>query len=229
MILIVCAININSTFYHCDLLCTQLRVYIWLYLTVIVLNKDSFIHSIRDGVPQKEKERERMQCFMKKKDKSMLYVENVETTGIWCCHLSWRTPLNCSLCMFIGMKHISPTFRYIISFETDNIYKNPPPNVISPNLLLFCPFWGSTHYFADCWSVHRSPASNVSPADAGWVALAGCPPPKKNPGYAGAWHATYNETSNNLILIYSQCLFEYYMLNLTYTYTYLYEYFVRKI
>ena len=28
MILIVCAININSTFYHCDLLCTQLRVFI---------------------------------------------------------------------------------------------------------------------------------------------------------------------------------------------------------
>ena len=53
----------------------------------------------RDGVPQKEKrdrgtERERekeggkMQCFMKNEDKSLIDVENVETTGERCCHLS---------------------------------------------------------------------------------------------------------------------------------------------
>ena len=29
-----------------------------------------------------------MQCFMKKEDKSLLDVENVETTGERCCHLS---------------------------------------------------------------------------------------------------------------------------------------------
>ena len=29
-----------------------------------------------------------MQCFMKKKDKSLLDVEHVETTGVRCCHLS---------------------------------------------------------------------------------------------------------------------------------------------
>ena len=63
---------------------------------------------------KREKEEGRMQCFMKKKDKSLLDVENVETTGVRCCHLSCRTQLNCSLCMFIGMKHISPTFRFII-------------------------------------------------------------------------------------------------------------------
>ena len=43
----------------------------------------------------------------------MIDVENVETTGERCRHLSWRTPLNSSLCTFIGMKHI--TFRYIIT------------------------------------------------------------------------------------------------------------------
>ena len=55
-----------------------------------------------------------MQCFVRKEDKSLLDVEHFETTGIRCCHLSRRTPLNCSLCMFIGMKHSSPTFRYSI-------------------------------------------------------------------------------------------------------------------
>ena len=34
------------------------------------------------------KERGRMQCFMKKKDKSLIDVENVETTGERCCDLS---------------------------------------------------------------------------------------------------------------------------------------------
>ena len=37
---------------------------------------------------KREKEGGRMQCFMKKKDKSLLDVENVETTGVRCCHLS---------------------------------------------------------------------------------------------------------------------------------------------
>ena len=30
----------------------------------------------------------RMQCFMKKEDESLIDVENVETTGERCCHLS---------------------------------------------------------------------------------------------------------------------------------------------
>ena len=50
----------------------------------------------------------------KKEDKSLLDVENVETAVERCCNLTRRTPLNCSLCMFIGMKHISPKFSYII-------------------------------------------------------------------------------------------------------------------
>ena len=35
-----------------------------------------------------EKERGRMQCFVKKEDKSLIDVENVETTGERCCHLN---------------------------------------------------------------------------------------------------------------------------------------------
>ena len=58
----------------------------------------------RDGVPQKEREKERererereryvqkkggrMQCYMKKEDNSLIDVENVETTGGRCRHLS---------------------------------------------------------------------------------------------------------------------------------------------
>ena len=73
-------------------------------------------------------------------------------------------------------------------FETDNIYKNPPPNIISP---IFFSLWGSIHDSADCWSAHRSPAARDSfkvqtcaPLMRGCVALAGCPP-NKNPVYAG--------------------------------------------
>ena len=35
-----------------------------------------------------EKERGRIQCFVKKEDKSLIGVENVETTGERCCHLN---------------------------------------------------------------------------------------------------------------------------------------------
>ena len=42
----------------------------------------------RETDGQKEKKGGRMQCFMKKEDKSLIDVENVETTGERCCHLS---------------------------------------------------------------------------------------------------------------------------------------------
>ena len=58
-----------------------------------------------------------MQCFMKKADKSLIGVENVETTAERCCHLSRRTPLNSLLCTFIGMKHISHTCMYTIPLQ----------------------------------------------------------------------------------------------------------------
>ena len=37
---------------------------------------------------KRDKKEGRMQCFMKKKDKSLIDVEHVETTGERCCHLS---------------------------------------------------------------------------------------------------------------------------------------------
>ena len=43
----------------------------------------------RETDGQKERERGGMvQCFMKKEDTSLIDVENVETTGERCCHLS---------------------------------------------------------------------------------------------------------------------------------------------
>ena len=37
---------------------------------------------------KREKEGGSVQCFMKKEDKRLIGVENVETTGERCCHLS---------------------------------------------------------------------------------------------------------------------------------------------
>ena len=61
----------------------------------------------------RKREKMGMQCYMKKDDNSLIDVENVETTGEMCRHLSLPTPLNSSLCTFIGMKHISPTFHLL--------------------------------------------------------------------------------------------------------------------
>ena len=79
-------------------------------------------------------------------------------------------------------------------FEADNIYKNPPTNVISPIFFdTFILLWGSTHDSAECWNAHRSPAARDSfkrvydLCTAGWRRPSG--PPNKNPGYAGG---TYN-------------------------------------
>ena len=86
-------------------------------------------------------------------------------------------------------------FTYIYVYHTnvseaDNIYKNPPPNVISPIFFaIFISLWGSTHDSADCWSAHRSSAARDSFkrvhdwCKAGWRRPGA--PPNKNPGYAG--------------------------------------------
>ena len=94
--------------------------------------------------------------------------------------------------MFIVYVHRNEahfTYIYVYHtnvFEADNIFKNPPPNVISRIFLLFFPALGSTHNSADCWSAHRSPAAR----DSFKRLMQGCvhgvglvPPP--NPGYAG--------------------------------------------
>ena len=37
---------------------------------------------------KREKEGGWMQCFKKKEDESLIDIDNVETTGEWCCPLS---------------------------------------------------------------------------------------------------------------------------------------------
>ena len=91
---------------------------------------------------QMDRKRERtgrMQCFMKKEDKSLIDVDNFETTGERCCHQSWRTPLNSSLCTFIGMKHISPTYSIACKciWGWQHLQKLSPKCHFSYILLLF--------------------------------------------------------------------------------------------
>ena len=153
-------------------------------------------HRKRERHMDRKREKRGMQCYMKKEDNSLIDVENAETTGERCRHLSWRTPLNSSLPTFIGMKHISPTFMYIIPMylRLTTFTKTFPQ--MSFHLYFFAIFislWGSTHDSADCWTGAltdpRLPAtaSNVCTTDArlGGVGRV-APPPNKNPGYAGA-------------------------------------------
>ena len=58
----------------------------------INISKSPLIRKMGWGTTERETKRERaggrMQCFMKKEEKSLIDVENVETTGERCCHLS---------------------------------------------------------------------------------------------------------------------------------------------
>ena len=78
--------------------------------------------------------------------------------------------------------------------------KIPPQMSFHQHFLAIVFALGSTHDSTDCLNAHRSPAARESfkcvpgrVASAGWhrpggidrVASAGCPPPNKNPGYAG--------------------------------------------
>ena len=126
-----------------------------------------------------------MQCYMKKEDNSLIDIENVETTGERYRHLSWRTPLNSSLCTFIGMKHISPTFMYIIPMclRLTTFTKKPPPNVISPYIFWLFLFRSGTLLTAGALTGHRLPAtaSNVCTTEArlGGVGRVAPPPQTK--------------------------------------------------
>ena len=83
--------------------------------------------------------------------------------------------------LFIGMKHISPTFRYIMPMylRLTTFTKTLP----QMSFHLFCLLWGSNHNSDDCWSAHRSPAaretaSNVCTADARLGGVGRVPPPQ---------------------------------------------------
>ena len=123
---------------------------------------------------------------MKKEDTSLIDVENVETTGERCCHLSWRTPLNSSLCTFIRMKHISPAFVYIIPMclRLTTFTKTLPQCHFPFKKNYICFRSGAppmTLLTAGALTDPHLPAtaSNVCTTDVGWVASAGCPPQTK--------------------------------------------------
>ena len=143
----------------------------------------------------RKREKGGTRCYMKKEDNSLIDVENVETTGERCRHLSWRTPLNSSLCTFIGMKHISPTFMYIIPMylRLTTFTKTLSPNVISTIFVLVFLFRSGappmTLLTAGALTNPRLPAtaSNVCTTDArlGGVGRVPPPPPTKILAYPG--------------------------------------------
>ena len=127
-----------------------------------------------------------MQCYMKKEDNSLIDVENVETTGERCRHLSWRTPLNSSLCTFIGMKHISPTFMYIIPMYLRlTTFTKPSPKCHFTYIFLLFLFCSETPPMtlltARALTDPRLPAtaSNVCTTDARLGGVGRVPPPKQ--------------------------------------------------
>ncbi len=148
----------------------------------------------RERNMDRKRENRGMQCYMKKEDNGLIDVESAETTG----DAMWATnSLTSSLCTFIGIKHISPTFMYIIpmNLRLTTFTKTLPQ--LSFHLYFFAIFislWGSTHDSADCWSAHISSAARDSFkrvhdwCKARWR-RPGAPPPNKNPGYAGV-HST---------------------------------------
>ena len=54
----------------------------------LLIRKTGYRKIERQMGRKREKEGGRMQCVMKKEDKILIDVENVEATGGWCCHLS---------------------------------------------------------------------------------------------------------------------------------------------
>ena len=144
---------------------------------------------------QNERERGRgMQCFMKKEDKSLIDVEHVETTGERCCHLSWWTPLNSSFCTFIGMKHMPPTFMYIIPMclRLITFTKTLPQMSFHKFAIFYFPL--GLHPWLLIAGELTDPqlpatASTCARLMQGWVASPVCPTPNKNPGYAGGARA----------------------------------------
>ena len=122
-----------------------------------------------------------MQCFMKKEDKRLIDVENIVTTSETRCHLSWRTPSNSLWCTFIAIKHISPTFVYIITmYLRPTTYTKTLPKCHFTYIFFLFLLWL-------CWLLERSQIASCprqlqtcARLTRGWVASAGCPPPPKS-------------------------------------------------
>ena len=129
----------------------------------------------RETDGQKERERGREDAVLYEnggKNLILIDVQNVETTGERCCHLSWRTALNSSLCTFIGMKHTSPTCTLNLCVAYQCIWgwqHLQKPSSQMAFHLYFLLFWfrsgAPPMYSGDWWSAniaHRSPAAHDS-------------------------------------------------------------------
>ena len=83
---------------------------------------------------QKEREKGEDAVFYEKEDKSLIDVENVETTGEKCCHLSWLTntyhwTVQCVRSSEAHFTYINYVYHSNV-FEADNIYKKNSPQMI---------------------------------------------------------------------------------------------------
>ena len=109
---------------------------------------------------KREREGGRMQCFMKQDDKSLIDVENVETTCERCCHHAdehhWTVHCVRSSEWSTSM-YIIPMYLRLTPFTK--------PSLEWHFTYMFCYFislWGSTRDSADDWTVHTSAAARDS-------------------------------------------------------------------
>ena len=87
--------------------------------------------------------------------------------------------------VYVHRNEVHFTYIYVYHMnvsEADNIYKNPPPNVISPIFFaIYISLWGSTHDSARALTDPRLPAtaSNVCTTDARLGGVGRVPPQTK--------------------------------------------------
>ena len=123
-----------------------------------------------------------MECFMKKEDKSLIDVENVVTTGKRCCSELTNTIQQFMVYVHRNEAYFTYIFMYIIPMYlrlttfTKTLTQMPFHLYF---LAIFILFWGATHDSADCWSAHRSPASNVCTTNARLGGVGRVPPPQQ--------------------------------------------------
>ena len=143
---------------------------------------------------KREKEGGRMHYFMKKEDRSLLEVENVETTGERCCHLTDTIE------QFIVYVHRNEAhFTYVCIWGWQHLQK---PSLKCHFTYIFCYFYFALglhpwlRWLLECSQIPSCPRQLQKCARLmqGWVASAGCLP-NKNPGYAGV-------TEINFLIIY---------------------------
>ena len=139
---------------------------------------------------EREREKGEDAVFSEKEDKSLIDVENVETTGEKCCHLSWLTntyhwTVQCVRSSEAHFTYINYVYHSNV-FEADNIYTQKTPTKWDfTNIFCYFYFALGLHTWL-CWLLKRSQIPSC-PRDSfkrvhdwciGWAASAGCPPTK---------------------------------------------------